>query len=181
MDWAQALQDTALIAGVSTAIFLVLDFIKRIYYKLPWRWVQKTPGEVWFALSIIFGLLVALLVLWPTLTSGEGSLVDKTTAAIYGIVFGGGSKLMNAIFSSGGARLKASKLEAQTKLEAPTPKIENAIVNDVTYNEPTNIESASITPPKKEEESVKLVKLVPIDADYAIIGSEIYPIEKGEK
>jgi hypothetical protein len=182
MDWSNILQDTTLIAGVSTAIFVVLDLIKRIYYKLPWRWVQKTPGEVWFVLSIAFGLLVALFVLWPALVSGEGSIVDKATTAIYGVVFGAGSKLMNAIFSSGGAKLKASKLEAQTKIETPAPKIENATVNDVTYNEPINVEAPLlIEEPEKEEDFVKLVKLVPIDADYAIIGNEIYPIEKGEK
>jgi hypothetical protein len=175
MNWEAALQDTALIAGVSTAIFVVLDLIKRIYYKLPWRWIQKTPGEVWFALSIIFGLLVALLVLWPTLTSGEGSLLDKTTAAIYGVVFGGGSKLMNAIFSSGGAKLKASKVEAQAKLEVP--KIEKASVSDVTYNEP-------IVPPivnsAVEIKTVELVKVIPVDADYVIISGEVFPVGKGE-
>jgi hypothetical protein len=120
IDWQAIFQDTALIAGVSTAICFIIDFIKKLYYKIQWKWVQNTPGEVWFAISIALGLAVALVVLWPILVSGEGSFFDKFTTTIYGLVFGAGSKLVHSVSSSAGAKLQSFKLEQKAKSDALT-------------------------------------------------------------
>jgi hypothetical protein len=180
MDWGTVLQDGALIAGVSTAIFVVIDFLKRIYYKLPWGWIQKTPGEVWFALSIILGLLVALVVLWPTLTSGEGGIVDKATTAIYGVVFGGGSKLINSVFSSAGAKLKASKVANTAKAETPVqaevpvfPDVETSVVQET----PTTV-TETIFANKPAVAFAKEINNTSID--YVIIDGTLYDTRKEE-
>ena len=76
MDWQTILQDAGIIASVSTAIFFVIDFVKRVYYKLPWGWVQKTPGEVWFALSILFGVMIAILVYWDNFFGSAATVSD---------------------------------------------------------------------------------------------------------
>jgi len=129
MDWQTILQDASIIASVSTAIFFVIDFIKKMYYKLPWGWIQKTPGEVWFALSILFGVAVAILVYWDNFFGSGATLTDGLSATVYGLVSGAGSKFINAIASSAGAKLKASKEEASAKTAAITNgKKEEAVV-----------------------------------------------------
>lgn len=120
MDWQTVLQDTALISGISISIAFIIDFIKKLYYKIPWGWVQKTPGEVWFALSIALGLGVALVVLWPVIFTGEGTITEQLTAAVYGLVFGAGSKLVHSVSSSAGAKLQSFKLEHKAKTDVMT-------------------------------------------------------------
>jgi len=196
IDWASALQDTALIAGVSTAIFFVLDFIKRLYYKLPWGWVQKTPGEVWFALSIALGLAVALLILWPVLTAGEGSLFNKFTAGIYGLVFGAGSKLINSISSSAGLKLKASKEESTARIEAAKNGKNGTATTMTSSTEippvqaPVFTEEATPSIEERVEETkqrikekvpdVTFMKEVKPDVDYVIINGTVYYNTKGK-
>jgi hypothetical protein len=120
MDWASTLQDAGVIAAASTAIFFVIDFIKKLYYKLPWGWIQKTPGEVWFALSIAFGIGIALVLFWDSFFGADASLSSGLASAAYGLVSGAGSKFINSLASSSGARLKASKEEALAKTAAIT-------------------------------------------------------------
>ena len=135
MDWATTLQDAGVIAAASTAIFFVIDFIKKLYYKLPWGWIQKTPGEVWFALSIAFGLGIALILFWDSFFGTDASVSSGLASAAYGLVSGAGSKFINSIASSAGAKLQASKEEAKAKtvaitngkkeeVKVPEPKIE---------------------------------------------------------
>lgn len=171
MDWQAALQDAGLIAGVSTAIFMVIEFIKRIYYKLPWRWVQKTPGEVWLGLSIAFGLIIALVVLWPVLTSGEGTLFDKASAAIYGAVFGAGSKLINFLSSAGRNKFGLGKKE-----ESPViPPVETPLgtVETPTFPEEVVIETKT--------SNAEIVKKIPSKGDYVIIDGNVYKLMKEEQ
>jgi len=118
MDWETVLQDAGVITFIATAIFLIIDFIKKLYYKLPWKWVEKTPGEVWFALSIALGIVIAMLVYWDNFFGGEATLSSGLASTIYGLVSGAGSKLINSIASSAGAKLKATKEEARLKAEA---------------------------------------------------------------
>jgi hypothetical protein len=135
MDWAITLQDAGVIAAASTAIFFVIDFIKKLYYKLPWGWIQKTPGEVWFALSIAFGLGIALILFWDSFFGVDASVSTGLASTFYGLISGAGSKLMNSVFGTAGAKLQASKEEAKAKTatitngkkeepKIPEPKIE---------------------------------------------------------
>jgi len=185
MEWQTVLQDAGTIASVSTAIFFVIDFIKKLYYKLPWRWVQKTPGEVWFALSILFGVGVAIIVYWDNFFGTGATLSDGLSATTYGLVSGAGSKFMNSIFGTAGAKLKAYKEEAKEKIESKpetvmevsTPEIEEATPK------PEKIPEDSITmiPNKVEVPLIELVKKMKTDADYVIISDKIYRIEKENK
>ena len=115
MDWTSTLQDAGVIAAASTAIFFVIDFIKKLYYKLPWGWIQKTPGEVWFALSIAFGIGIAVILFWNSFFGADASLSGGLASTAYGLVSGAGSKFINSLASTAGARLKASKEEALAK------------------------------------------------------------------
>lgn len=120
MDWQTILTDAGTIASVSTAIFFVIDFVKKLYYKLPWGWTQKTPGEVWFALSILFGVGVAILVYWDNFFGSGATITGGISATVYGLVSGAGSKFMNSIFGTAGAKLKVYKEEAKAKTAAIT-------------------------------------------------------------
>jgi len=185
MEWQTVLQDAGTIASVSTAIFFVIDFIKKLYYKLPWGWIQKTPGEVWFALSILFGVGVAIIVYWDNFFGTGATLSDGLSATTYGLVSGAGSKFMNSIFGTAGAKLKAYKEEAKEKIESKpetvmevsTPEIEEATPK------PEKIPEDSITmiPNKVEVPLIELVKKMKTDADYVIISDKIYRIEKENK
>ena len=196
MDWQTALQDASIIASVSTAIFFVIDFIKKLYYKLPWGWVQKTPGEVWFALSVMFGVAVAILVYWDNFFGTGATVSGGISATVYGLVSGAGSKFINAIASSAGARLKTSKEEALAKAPSANTGVVlgSAAEPTVVPPEPV-IEAATPTIEQRIEETkqkisnqlgesihnVELVRKAKIDADYVIIDGTVYEITKEKK
>lgn len=175
MDFQTILQDASIIASVSTAIFFVIDFIKKLYQKLPWGWAKKTPPEVWFALSILFGIVVAILVYWDNFFGAGATLAGGISSAVYGLVSGAGSKLINAVASSAGAKLKVSKLEATAKVETIPTEI---LASDI----PMGVVEAPIyqeEPPK--EPKVEVVKKLMVAGDYVIIDGSIYKITKEEK
>jgi hypothetical protein len=121
MDWSAALADVGTIAAVATGIAFVVQFIKKIYYKIPWNWVQHTPGEIWYALSIIAGLGVAIFVSWDNIKivlTGDTSFTSKTVEIIMGLAAGAGSKVLHAVASPAGAALSAFKLEKKAKADA---------------------------------------------------------------
>jgi uncharacterized protein (DUF697 family) len=192
MDMQTIFQDASIIASVSTAIFFVIDFVKRMYYKLPWGWIQKTPGEVWFALSILMGIGVAIGVFWDNFFSGSATLTTGLSSAAYGLVAGAGSKFINAVASTAGAKLKASKEEALAKAESNTKPQTVESAADVT-NVPPDIIMEAATPTlqdrieitkdkideKIKEPTVELVKKVVPEGDYVIIDGNVYKITKG--
>jgi hypothetical protein len=175
MDFQTILQDASIIASVSTAIFFVIDFIKKLYQKLPWRWTKKTPPEVWFALSILFGVAVAILVYWDNFFGAGATLAGGISSAVYGLVSGAGSKLINSIASSAGAKLKASKLEATSKIEAP---ISSTIEVPQTETPMGTVETPVFHEEIPKESNVEVVKKLMVDGDYVIIDGSVYKITK---
>jgi hypothetical protein len=190
MDWQTILQDAGIIASVSTAIFFVIDFVKRVYYKLPWGWVQKTPGEVWFALSILFGVMVAILVYWDNFFGSAATVSDGLSSTVYGLVSGAGSKFIHAVSSSAGAKLKATKEEAKAKIEKPSETVLGEAA-DATCVPPTVTEAATPTvqeqidnvkekiDKKLNAPTVEVVKKVTPEGDYVIVDGKVYTITKG--
>jgi len=207
MDWQTMLQDASIIASVSTAIFFVIDFVKKLYYKLPWGWIQKTPGEVWFALSVLFGVAVAVLVYWDNFFGTGATVSGGISATVYGLVSGAGSKFINAIASSAGARLKTSKEEALAKAdtitngktdtvlgsaaeapavppepvtEAATPdaSLEKRIEETKKRIEQKHEESIIMIPKETDIPLVQLVQRMKTEADYVIIDGKVYEITK---
>jgi hypothetical protein len=123
MDWASLATDAGVLAAISAAIFVAIDFIKKLYYRLPYKWVQNTPGEIWFALSMILGITAAIILNWndfQTIFAGNASWVDKGGEVITGLIFGTGSKAVHAIASPAGAKLQSFKLEHKAKSDALT-------------------------------------------------------------
>ena len=192
MDWGNILADAGVVASVSTAIFMVIDFIKKLYYKLPWGWVQKTPGEVWFALSMILALGVGLGVYWDSFFGGEQTLSAGLSAATYGLISGAGSKLINSVASSAGAKLKAVK-EVARSIPNTTVLGEAAKVTDVPPEvsevaSPTveqrvedtkkRIDEAIVVPNTFSSSMVELVKKMEVDADYVILDGSVYEVKK---
>ena len=175
MDFQTILQDAGIIASVSTAIFLIIDFIKKLYYKLPWRWTQKTPGEVWFGLSILFGIAVAILVYWDNFFGAGATLASGLSSAVYGLVSGAGSKFINAIASSAGAKLKASKVEATARVETSVPA---TIETNPTETPLGTMETPTFHEEIPKESNVEVVKKLMVDGDYVIIDGSVYKITK---
>lgn len=173
---------------------MVIDFIKKLYYKLPWGWTQKTPGEVWFALSILFGIAVAILVYWDNFFGAGATLSDGLSATVYGLVSGAGSKFINSIASSAGVKLKAAKEEAQAKIQAVTngkkeePILEEAF-EDVSPMPDYSLDERIEKTKKRVEEKllqdaepvVEVVKKLAPEGDYVIINGEVYKITKKEQ
>jgi len=190
MDWANVFQDTAFIAAISTAIFFVIDFIKKLYYKLPGRWIQKTPGELWFALSIFLGLGIALFVYWDNFFGTGATIGGGIASAIYGLISGAGSKLMNSIFGTAGAKLETARTEAKLKTE----KIKNG-KETIEYPQEPVLEATPVIPemPKEMMKDVEVVmngklislaevyKTVKVPEGYiVIVDGNVYKI-KGQK
>jgi hypothetical protein len=188
MDWATILQDAGVLAAASTAIFFVIDFIKRLYYKLPWGWVQKTPGEVWFALSIAFGVGAALLIFWNQFFGADASLTTGLSSAVYGLISGAGSKLVNSVASTAGVKLKASRVESQTKIDTlaatpptePIPVVKTPVFKEEDVATPI-VEKENVFymgPATEEIPIVEVVKKVDTEGDYVLINGVRYKITK---
>lgn len=165
MDWNSTFADAGVIAAASAAIFFIIDFIKKLYFKLPWGWVQKTPNEVWFALSILMGVGIALVVFWDNFFGSGATVSSGIASTVYGLVSGAGSKLINAVSSTAGVKLKASKESMNAKLEQPKEELVVApeIITD-------DVEETV------EEATVEAVVKVPIKADYVVVNGKMYKI-----
>ena len=123
MGWQDLLQDAGVLAGVSTVIFVVIDFIKRLYYKMPYKWVQDTPGEVWYGLSLLIGIGIAVAFNYNDFKSifmGDTSALGKAGSVVSGLVLGTGSKVIHAVASPAAAKLQSFKLEHKAKSDALT-------------------------------------------------------------
>jgi len=190
MDWQTILTDAGTIASVSTAIFFVIDFIKKSYYKLPWGWTQKTPGEIWFALSILFGIAIAILVYWDNFFGAGATISGGISATVYGLVSGAGSKFMNSIFGTAGAKLKVYKEEAKAKAAAVTNgKKEEPVLTAPSEPEMPSLEERVEEAKQKIEEKVQqktsvdiveVVKKLAPEGDYVIVNSKVYKLTKEE-
>ena len=174
MDWATIFQDAGIVAAAATAIFFVIDFIKKLYYKLPWAWVEKTPGEIWFLLSMLLGIGVAIVVFWDSFFGESATMSSGIASASYGLVSGAGSKFINAVASSAGAKLKASKEESEVK----TRVLEKS---DVLMGEETTIwqpPQEPIPAETKTDSLVEIVKIVKPEGDYVIIDGTVHKLTK---
>lgn len=188
MDWGNILGDAGVIAAASAAIFFVIDFIKKLYHKLPWKWVQKTPGEVWFALSMVFGIGIALALFWDNFFGTGATLSSGAASAAYGLVSGAGSKFINSLASSSGARLKAAKEEAiakTTNMKKDVPKTTDVLLEEFVQTPAcvgitTSVEEARVMEFSPSAPIVEIVKKVTSKGDYVIIDGTVYKLTKGE-
>jgi hypothetical protein len=120
MDLQTILTDAGTVASIAAAIFVVIDFIKKLYYKLPWGWVQKTPGEVWFALSLIMSFGIMIAIYWDNFFGPSATVGSSISAMVYGAMSGAGSKLIHSVANTAGAKLQANKLENKAKIDVMT-------------------------------------------------------------
>jgi len=165
MDWQSILGDTATVATISTAIFVVIDFIKKLTGR--WKWGKRIPGEVWFGLSIALGVAVAVGVYWDNFFAPGASVGSILSATTYGLFAGAGSKLVNSVAGSAGAKLQAAKEEARVQAAVATgecvPDNPPAFVEDTSTNP---VESSCETTAQSEQEVINaVVPHTPID-DY---------------
>jgi len=172
MDWANILTDAGTIAAISSGIVIAIQFLKTLYYKLPWGWVQKTPGEVWFALSIAAGLGVAIALNYQTLLDTGVPLMERFGTIFYGLTIGAGSKMIHAVATSAGAKLSVIKQESNLKLNgnkecAPEipPEVPSAEVETLPLKEEPKIIPQE--PPKPKE--VILIKSMKENKVYVMI------------
>jgi len=184
MDWDELLQDAAVLTTLSTVIFFVVEFIKKVVQKLAPN--RKIPGEIWYALSIIFGVGLAIAVFWNDFFGQGTSLKASISTAIYGLTSGVGSKLINSVASYAGAKFKASKEQLQSKEETViTTPIESSSCSHL--EEVSSTEQTSVTPitnmPTYEipEENLEVQLFVPLDNlpqdCYTIINGKIYKVK----
>jgi hypothetical protein len=130
-DWSSVLTDAGTIALLASAIVVAIQVIKTLYYKLPWGWVQKTPREVWFVLSVLAGIGVAIAFNYQTLMDTGVPLLSRFGTVLYGLTIGAGSKIVYAIASTAGAKFGTIKLDNE-KPPTPTDTV-------VTSSEPCNV------------------------------------------
>lgn len=120
IDWATAITDAGTLAIISSVLVVVIQFIKVMWYKLPWKWVQKTPGELWFALSIVAGIGIAVALNYQILLDTGTPLMERFGTVMYGLTIGAGSKVIHAVSSTAGAKLKEVKNNATPVITPPT-------------------------------------------------------------
>jgi hypothetical protein len=197
MDWQTTLTDAGTIAAISTGIVIAIQFLKTIYYKLPWRWVQNTPGEVWFALSIIASLGVAIALNYQILLDTGQPLMDRFGTIFYGLTIGAGSKVIHAVATSAGAKLGASKADNLAKMngtscvtQTPPPEIPpisepssaSAEVETLPLETEIKPEIKAPEPPKEpvEVSDAELFWKIPVNVDnyYVLVDNGLYHITK---
>lgn len=183
-DWSSVLSDAGTIALLASAIVVAIQVIKTLFYKLPWGWVKKTPREVWFVLSVLAGIGVAIAFNYQTLMDTGVPLLSRFGTVLYGLTIGAGSKIVYAIASTAGAKFGTIKLNNDTTtptdtvvtsstasneplqapviVEAPAPEI---------IPEPTVAELATPVP-----SDVVVVKRLKDNKTYVIIDNKKYDI-----
>lgn len=175
MDLANILQDAGTVTAIATGIVFVIQFLKNMFYKLPWGWVKKTPGEVWFALSIVASVGVVFALNFDIFSSGMS--VDTVGQIVSGLTVGAGSKLIHAVATPAGAKFKQIKKDIETKTEtplgaAPCPTPEE-LTTPVTCNEP--IQAPEVVTPE-----VVLYKRVGVDSEqfFVEVEGKLYPVQR---
>jgi hypothetical protein len=174
IDLQAILGDAGTIALISTALVVAIQFIKVLYYKLPWGWIQKTPGEVWFVLSIIAGIGVAVAFNYQVLMDSGEPLLSRFGTVLYGLTIGAGSKVVHAIATTAGAKFGSIKLNAETPVSAPaTPEpIEPAPISEPILGVSAPVIVEEVATPEPPE--VVMVQRMKDNKTYIMIDGKKY-------
>jgi hypothetical protein len=178
MDFNQLLGDTGTVIAIASGIVIGIQFLKMLFYKLPWAWVQKTPGEVWFALSIAVSIGVVIALNYNVLMENGVPLFGKLGVIISGLTVGAGSKLVHAVATSAGAKLNEVKVNSQNKIESPV----SCDTGEVVSQEAAVMDAATpvfVITPENIEEFAEVYKKVPVpDGYYVRINDTLYQVKK---
>jgi hypothetical protein len=178
IDWATVLTDAGTLAIISSILVVVIQFIKVLWYKLPWKFAKNTPGEVWFALSIILGIAIAVALNYQILLDTGTPLMERFGTVMYGLTIGAGSKVIHAVSSTAGAKLKEVKDNVGGTAPITPPSeipVENATTSSVVVS-PCEEIAPNVQTPQPQE--VVLVKSMKDDEVYVMIDGIKYKISK---
>lgn len=172
------IQLASLIIG---AIVAIIQFVKAMLEKTDWQWVRKMPGEVWFGVSILMGVVAALLLNYNALQEAIGTslpISDKLATVATGIGMGLSSKVVHAVATPIGAKLKEIKETAKVNSELlQTPVVCPPDISGSTVVSPSVM---PITPAAPVEPEVILLKTTESNPDYVLIDEKVYKRQKGE-
>ena len=175
IDWSSILSDAGTIALIASALVVAIQFIKVLYYKLPWGWIQKTPGEVWFILSIVAGIGVAVAFNYQVLLDTGMPLLSRFGTVIYGLTIGAGSKIIHAIATTAGAKFTAIKDNATT----------DAAVNAAVVTTAETLPDTVVTTPVPEIVSEPIEMATPVPPEVVVVkrmkDNKVYVLIDGQK
>lgn len=177
MDGTTLLENVAFVGVIGGGISFVIQFIKTLLAKLPWKWCQKIPGEVWIALSVVFGIAVTIMINYNALTEAFGSQIPVSgtlAEVITGTLIGASSKVVHAVATPIGAKLKTAKEEA-IKAEEVVLQVEEPVTP---MNTPT--EALVEVPQYIANDEVLLMKYTTNNPDCVIVNGVLYKLEKGD-
>lgn len=102
--------DLGMLSTFAVVLWRAIDIFKKLFYKLPWKWVQKIPGEVWVGLSIALGIIAAILLkvnAVDSLIQNSGVVVDGIKGYIAtGFLIGTSSNVVQEVVKPIGKKLK---------------------------------------------------------------------------
>ena len=179
IDWTNILADAGTIAAIASALVIAIQFLKVLYYKLPWGWVQRTPSEVWFVLSVLAGLGVAIGMNYNILLDTGAPLMERFGTVLYGLTIGAGSKVIHAVASTAGAKFNSIKANNETVMTAPAPTTPEAcnteVQADTVVLTPAPEVAEQVTPVTETHEVV-LVKSMKDNVVYVMLDGKKYSV-----
>lgn len=188
MTGFDVLVSSVFLTAISAIIIFVISFIKGIVARTEWG--PKIPGEVWIAVSVLFGIVIAVLANYNAINQVMGASPEASLIPSFfqqgiggnlttGVLIGLQTKVVYAVSTPIAAVLKAKKEEA--KVVTATAMGACDTTSPVTTPAPI---IPSIQEPQKiaeKEYEIAVARLPKTDGvAYILLDGVAYKVKKGE-
>jgi hypothetical protein len=159
--------DLGMLSAFAVVLWRVIDLFKRLFYKLPWNWVQKIPGEIWIGFSIALGIAVSILLrvnAVDSLLQDSGVVLGGIQGyAATGFLVGTSSNVVQEVVKPIGKKIKGDTVVTETT----TPTVPDTPIV-ITPTTPAIIPTEEV---EDTDEAILLVsvstnKETPLKVDY---------------
>lgn len=204
MEFLDAIANIGVSAAIGSVIAFIIQIIKVLLQKLPWKWAQSIPSTVWIVISVLMGIGIAVYMNYNVLDEvikENLPIPEFAKVVITGIGIGGSSKVVYDVAAPVGAKLTAVRKESEikttelnTKLAttqqaepilaattatttAATTAATTEVVTPIEISQETTIDDKTTSNIEdKNTPKVFLVKQISTKADFVIIDGKIYKI-----
>ena len=138
------LQSTVFLTAVSAIIIFVISIVKGLVGRTSWG--CKLPGEVWIGVSIVFGMLIAVLANFNAIESVLGASPDGSGSIPLVLSQGLGGKLLTGLLVGLQTKVVYS-VSTPIAAKLKSVKEENRVKTEIAKNEGVAISSAPVCVP----------------------------------
>lgn len=168
---------------IALAVVYSVNIFKWLFYKLPWKWVEKTPGKAWVVLAFFIALGVCVygkIDAVGAILGGEAPVSGFPAYIVTALLISISSNVLYKV--SKPIAKKAEDTILNEPVLPPTPPEhwtvnENLPINEEEQATPVVFPEPTVETPKNTEKNMLLSKVKLKDTMYTYVDGKLYTIE----